>query len=71
MLTGFSDNGANLDILTFKYDSSGNELWNMTYDGGNDEQASGVIVDNSGNVYVTGNTYIGKWLTLIFKYAQK
>ncbi|MCB9370706.1 SBBP repeat-containing protein [Candidatus Woesearchaeota archaeon] len=57
-VTGYSE-GVTSDMLTFKYDSSGNELWNITYDSGNDEWASGVTVDSSDNVYVTGESYNG------------
>jgi hypothetical protein len=47
----FEDNYA-----TIKYDSSGNELWAAIYNGpaDQDDEANGVVMDASGNVYVTG-----------------
>jgi hypothetical protein len=48
------------DIATIKYDPDGKVLWTKRYNGtgqGNDE-ASGIAVDNAGNVYVTGWSYV-------------
>jgi hypothetical protein len=42
---------------TIKYDSSGNEVWNATFDGGGvTDIANGIAVDSAANVYVTGHT---------------
>jgi len=46
----------NIDYATIKYDSNGNQLWIKTYNGpGNGEdKAHALVVDQAGNVYVTG-----------------
>ena len=46
----------NTDILTVKYDIDGHEQWAVTYDGGEDDSATAVAVDGSGNVFVAGTT---------------
>jgi len=57
-VTGWSYNGAvpGNDCLTRKYDSAKNIVWQKAWDRGlgKDDDAYGIAVDSSGNVYVVG-----------------
>ena len=46
------------NFYTIKYDAAGTVLWAKSYDGGalEDDNAKAVVVDGSGNVYVTGSS---------------
>jgi len=44
------------DALITKYDSSGNLIWQRILGGASSDIANGIVVDNSGNVYITGVT---------------
>jgi hypothetical protein len=49
---------ANEDYVTIKYGPDGHELWAVNYDGfGRDEEARDMVLDASGNVYVTGRSF--------------
>ncbi len=50
--------GASEDYATIKYDAQGNQLWVARYDGpvGGSDAATALVVDNAGNVYVTGRS---------------
>lgn len=61
-VTGYSHGMVNFDYATIKYNSAGVQLWVQRYNGTGDsiDVASGIVVDNLGNVYVTGySTGIG------------
>ncbi|MGH7453500.1 MAG: SBBP repeat-containing protein, partial [bacterium] len=57
---GFESSGTN-DYTTIKYDNAGAQQWVARYNspGHATDQAFRVIVDGSGNVYVTGYSYFG------------
>ncbi len=59
-VTGWSEgNGTGTDYATIKYNSSGVQLWAARYNGpaSAGDQGNAVVVDLSGNVYVTGWSY--------------
>jgi uncharacterized delta-60 repeat protein len=59
-VTGESENASyDADYLTIKYDSSGDTVWTARYNGpGNsDDEALALTVDDSGNIYVTGESF--------------
>ena len=61
-VTGSSlGNGTGYDYATIKYDSWGNELWIARYNGpsNGDDYATGMTLDPSGNIYVTGRSPAG------------
>ena len=39
-----------------KYNSSGHQDWNITWGGAGEDTGEGLVVDNFGDVYVTGST---------------
>jgi uncharacterized delta-60 repeat protein len=58
-VTGYSHHASTQkDYATVKYDSDGNEQWAAIYDGSasDDDIAKGIVVDGSGNIYVTGQS---------------
>lgn len=58
-VTGFTHSaGFGNDYLTLKYDSTGVQKWVTTYNGtaSNADQSSGVLVDNAGDIYITGSS---------------
>ena len=56
LVTGESENGSSIDIVTICYDSDGNIRWINTYNGSGNgsDKGSSVQTDASGKVYVTG-----------------
>jgi uncharacterized delta-60 repeat protein len=53
--------GKDFDIATIKYGRDGRELWVRRYDGpgAEDDEAAGLALDASGNVYVAGSIHVG------------
>ncbi|MDZ7344556.1 MAG: SBBP repeat-containing protein, partial [candidate division KSB1 bacterium] len=59
------------DYMTIKYDgNSGQIVWNSLYDGGAEDQAVALALDDAGGVYVTGRSKneFGDWDYLTIKY---
>ncbi|UOQ68763.1 SBBP repeat-containing protein [Hymenobacter volaticus] len=59
-VTGYSfSNTSRYDYATVKYSPTGQQLWQVRYNGptGGDDVAVGLTVDRIGNVYVTGYSY--------------
>ncbi len=57
-ITGVTYNfgAGEVDAFIAKFDSSGNSVMNITWGGSDIEGASGIILDVSGNIYITGST---------------
>ena len=58
-VTGYSEGSSSNDYCTIKYDTDGNELWKIRYDGGSGDYAYALTLDKSNNVYVTGKSVRG------------
>ena len=48
-----------LDIFLVKYNSSGTKQWTKQFGTSSMDEGTGVTTDSSGNIYVTGSTYLG------------
>ncbi|MCL5035982.1 MAG: SBBP repeat-containing protein [Chloroflexi bacterium] len=69
----YSFGAGDADVYILKYDNSGNLLWQKTWGGSDIEWSSGISVDGSGNVYVTGRTGsfgAGFWDVFLLKYSS-
>ncbi len=62
------------DYLIIKYDLNGNEVWQKTYNGGNnlDDELRDYFIDSQNNIYVTGLSHIDSLNTKIvtIKYSS-
>ena len=70
-VTGASTSGnGGLDYATIKYNSAGQQRWVAYYDGPGDldDVATAIVVDGSGNVYVTGESE-GDYTTIKYNSA--
>ncbi len=47
------------DVFLVKYDAGGNFVWAKGMGGNNNDNGQGIAVDDTGNVYVTGNIGVG------------
>ncbi|HEX7181610.1 MAG TPA: SBBP repeat-containing protein [Thermoanaerobaculia bacterium] len=56
-ITGRSYDGISDNVLTVKYNDQGTVLWARQWDGGADDLAFSVAVDDLGNAYVVGTTW--------------
>jgi len=59
IVAGYLSNGASSDMITVKYAAAapGGSLWEQIYNGGNNDEASALWIDGSGDIFVAGHTY--------------
>lgn len=73
-VTGYSSTpSSGLDNVTLKYNASGEEQWVMRYNGpgGINDEACSLVVDELGNVYISGSSYTSFWsVYTTIKYTQ-
>jgi hypothetical protein len=60
--------GTNRDYALVKYDTSGQQIADISYDSGDDEFAVGMALDAEGNIYVIGDSKSNVSLITTIKY---
>lgn len=71
LVTGYSEisTTGNTQISTIKYNTSGNQIWNASYNGSDSfDEANVIVLDDSGNVYVAGRSSFGSSNYTTIKY---
>ncbi|MBK6505159.1 MAG: hypothetical protein IPG02_05715 [Ignavibacteria bacterium] len=73
VVTGYAGGGFDSDILTIKYDTYGNMIWNDTFQGPglSDDESNAMEIDRYNNVIITGRTFngMGKYEVVTIKYS--
>jgi len=71
-VTGYITNLNDQDFITLKYDKNGVFKWDQSYNSGGFDVAFGITCDDSGNVYICGNSSItgGSSSIRTIKYSQ-
>ncbi|MCF8373157.1 MAG: T9SS type A sorting domain-containing protein [Bacteroidales bacterium] len=66
-------NGSNSDYLTLKYNTDGDLIWKMTYNGlyNKNDEAKDICLDNEGDIIVVGQSCIGDdYQYITVKYSE-
>ncbi|MCY7361977.1 MAG: hypothetical protein LH629_07930, partial [Ignavibacteria bacterium] len=75
IVAGSSENSVDYDYIVLKYNTSGNLLWSRRYNSpvNRKDYLTDMVLDDSGNVYVTGESYVETtggdldWITIKYK----
>lgn len=71
VVTGTSSNGTNDDYTTIKYSDNADLIWSISYDGGMNDKAADIAIDNLGGIIVAGQSQVSgvlKYVTV--KYVE-
>ncbi|MGQ4876898.1 MAG: SBBP repeat-containing protein, partial [Promethearchaeia archaeon] len=55
-VVGYSNENGAYNATLIKYDTSGNEIWNVSWGGSTNDKGYGVAIDANGDIYITGYT---------------